>query len=90
MIIRVGDRVYEVPDSCGTEGPKNQTLKRHLVRHGADSLLSSRKYGEFAPCIIKELKEAGAEVVPVDEGQSIQSSEPEPAAPAETDQNPNS
>ncbi len=90
MIIRVGDRIYQIPDSCGTEGPKVPTLKRHLGQHGAESFVSSRKYGQFAPCIIEELKEAGAEVVPIEEDLSVQSSEPEPAAPAETDQIPDS
>ena len=85
MIIRVGDRIYQIPDSCDTGGPKNQTLKRHLGQHGAESLLSSQKYGQFAPCIVEELKEAGAKVVPIEEDLSVQSSEPEPAAPAETD-----
>ena len=89
MKIRVGDRVFQIPDSC-TEGPKVPTLKRHLGQHGPESFVSSQKYGQFAPCIVEELKEAGAEVVPIEEDHSGQTLEPDPAAPAETDQNPNS
>ena len=62
MEIEINGNAYEVPDCCPTNPPKRSSLKRHLDQHGAESFLASKKYGQYAPCILNILEDQGAEI----------------------------
>ena len=62
MEIKLGKRVFDIPDKCPIKGtPRPSTLKRQLREHGVESFLTSDKLSQFAGCIADELKEAVAE-----------------------------
>ena len=61
--IRINGNTYETPESCPLYGPLKSTLKRHLTRHGVEAFLASNKYGQYATCILDELRGMGAEAV---------------------------
>lgn len=63
MEIKIGDRVYEVPDSCPIDAPKRRRLVRHLRDHGPESLMLSKELAPYAQCILDEILEAGGEPV---------------------------
>ena len=63
MEIKIGDRVYEVPDSCPIDAPKRRRLVRHLRDHGPESLLTSKTLAPYSQCIFDEILEAGGEPV---------------------------
>ena len=63
MEIKIGDRTFQVPDSCPTDAPNKRKLRRHVRDHGPESLLTSRKLAPFAPCVLDEMITAGAEAV---------------------------
>jgi len=52
---KIGDRVFELPDSCPIDAPKKQRLMRHLRDHGPESLLTSAMLAPFAQCILNEI-----------------------------------
>ena len=63
MEIKIGDRTFQVPDSCPTDAPNKRKLRRHVRDHGPESLLTSRKLAPFAQCVLDEMITAGAEAV---------------------------
>ena len=62
MEIEINGNTYQVPDFCPTDPPKKRSLMRHLDQHGAESFLASKKYSQYAPCILNILEDQGAEV----------------------------
>ncbi len=71
MEIKIGDRVYEVPDSCPIDAPKRRRLVRHLRDHGPESLLTSKTLAPYSQCIFDEILKAGGELAErVDEAAS--------------------
>ena len=82
MEIRIGDRVFQVPDKCPTDSPRKRNLRRYLNRHGVESFLTSQSLAEYAGCVMDELAAAGAEVVqPGDKDRAGQV----PVDPSETE-----
>ena len=63
MEIKIGERVFEVPDSCPIDAPKKRRLVRHLRDHGPESLLSSKTLAPYAQCVLTEILDAGGEPV---------------------------
>ena len=63
MKVRIGDRIYEVPDSCPLDAPTTRVLKNHLKTHGIESLLTSQKLSPFAGCVDGILDQEGVEQV---------------------------
>lgn len=76
MEIKIGDRVFQLPDSCPTDPPKKRRLVRHLRDHGPESLLTSKILAPYSQCILDEILEAGGEPVQrVDETAAVSSSD---------------
>ena len=67
MEIKIGERVFEVPDSCPIDAPKRRRLVRHLRDHGPESLLTSKTLAPYSQCIVDEILEAGGEPVVLQE-----------------------
>ena len=67
MDIKIGDRVFQLTDSCPTDAPKKRRLIRHLRDHGPESLLSSKTLAPFAQCVLAEILVAGGQPVDVAE-----------------------
>ena len=83
MEIKFEKRNFHILDSCPVDGPKKRYLKRHVREHGVSSLLESKKYSQFAVCILDELLKEGAEM----DGQrkEADNSEPLQTAPLNSD-----
>lgn len=78
MYIKINGNTYKAQDSCPIDGPRKSTLKRHLNQHGAESFLSSDKYGDYAACVLDELQSLGAEPVElVETGETVEQVEPQ-------------
>ena len=77
MEIKIGNRIFEVPDSCPIEGPKRRRLVRHLRDHGPESLLTSKTLAPYSQCVLSEILEAGGEPV-VQEEQAVGPEEVQP------------
>ena len=63
MAIKIGERVFEVPDSCPIDGPTRRRLVRHLRDHGPESLLTSKTLAPYSQCVLSEILDAGGEQV---------------------------
>ena len=63
MELRLGQRIFQVPDRCMLDAPSKGTLIRDLREHGPEAFLASHKLGQFAPCLVEELKDRGVELV---------------------------
>ena len=88
MEIKICDRVFQIPDACPIDAPKNRTLKRHLQEHGVESLLASKKLSQFSGCVLEELLEEGAEIVdPTLSAQQVVSESKPSAAAVENHDN---
>ncbi len=61
MEIKIGDRTFQIPDACPTDGPNKRGLLVHPRDHGPESLLTSRKLAPYAQCILDEISNAGGE-----------------------------
>ena len=80
MDLKIGDRVYPIPDECPVDAPKKKVLRRHLRAHGPESFLTSKKLSPFAGCVSDELLREGAEVVePEGSADSSDTAAPEPS-----------
>ena len=78
MKIQIGERVYDVGDSCPADAPTKRELFRHLRDHGLESLLTSTRLSQFAGCIEGIVEQEGVEVVRED------SNEEHPRPPGDT------
>lgn len=67
MAIKIGERVFEVPDSCPIDGPTRRRLVRHLRDHGPKSLLTSKTLAPYSQCVLSEILDAGGEQVVAEE-----------------------
>lgn len=81
MKIQVEGKIYEIGDEFPSEKPKLSALIRHLENHGLESFLSSKKFGEFAPCLLEQFKAEGAQVVYGTADEPMPPSMLEPEAP---------
>ncbi len=86
MEIKLGDRVYQIPDACPVDAPRPSTLKRNLREHGAEAFLLSHKLAPLAGCIVDELVEAGAEIVPAEAEPSALADQGETETPTAPNQ----
>jgi len=76
MEIKFEEKIFQIPDACPIDAPKNRVLKRHLREHGIESLLASKKLSEFSGCVLDELLEQGAVIVEsVEANKQVPSSE---------------
>ena len=55
---RVGNNGYGVSDNCQVAGEIKEGLLKHLDEHGAVSLLTSAKFGQYAGCVLEEIERA--------------------------------
>lgn len=81
MKVRIGDRIYEVPDSCPLDAPTTRVIKNHLKTHGLESLLTSQKLSPFAGCVDGLADQPGVEIVmevesPETSGEELVSTQP--------------
>jgi hypothetical protein len=53
MEVKIEDKQYQVHGSCPLGAPSKAILKRHLNQHGAESLVTSKKFGKYASCILE-------------------------------------
>ena len=84
MAIKIGERVFEVPDSCPIDGPTRRRLVRHLRDHGPESLLTSKTLAPYSQCVLTEILDAGGEQVVAEETKVS----PEKMRPQSSKQNP--
>ena len=65
MEIKLGDRVFAIPDECPLDSPKRSALRNDFRRHGPESFLTSRKLALYAGCVFEDLLVEGVVVVVV-------------------------
>ena len=55
---RFGNNGYRVTDNCQVDAETKESLLKHLDEHGAVSLLTSAKFGQYAGCFLDEIEKA--------------------------------
>ena len=55
---RLGNNGYRVSDNCQVAAEIKEGLLKHLDEHGAVSLLTSAKFGQYAGCVLEEIERA--------------------------------
>ena len=51
-------KVDKVVTNCEVDAETKESLLKHLDEHGAVSLLSSAKFGQYAGCVLEEIEKA--------------------------------
>jgi len=51
-------KVDKVVTNCEVDAETKESLLKHLDEHGAVSLLSSAKFGQYAGCVLEEIERA--------------------------------
>jgi len=49
---------YKATNNCQVDAETKESLLKHLDEHGAVSLLSSAKFGQYAGCVLEEIERA--------------------------------
>ena len=55
---RFGNNGYRASDNCQVDAETKESLLKHLDEHGAVSLLTSAKFGQYAGCVLEEVERA--------------------------------
>ena len=55
---RFGNNGYRLSDNCQVDAETKESLLKHLDEHGAVSLLSSAKFGQYAGCVLEDIERA--------------------------------
>ena len=55
---RLGNNGYRASDNCQVDAETKESLLKHLDEHGAVSLLSSAKFGQYVGCFLEEIEGA--------------------------------
>ena len=51
-------KVDKVVTNCEVDAETKESLLKHLDEHGAVSLLTSAKFGQYAGCVLEEIEKA--------------------------------
>ena len=51
---------YKATNNCQVDAETKESLLKHLDEHGAVSLLTSAKFGQYAGCVLEEIEGAMA------------------------------
>ena len=49
---------YKITNNCQVDSETKESLLKHLDEHGAVSLLTSAKFGQYAGCFLEEIEKA--------------------------------
>ena len=53
-----GAKDYKATNTCQIDAETKESLLKHLDEHGAVSLLTSAKFGQYASCFLEEIEKA--------------------------------
>ena len=77
---------YKIINNCQVDAETKESLLKHLDEHGAVSLLSSAKFGQYAGCVLEEIEKAiAAESALIASAAGDSTGNPDAAAPPADD-----
>ena len=75
MSHRPEDKENKAINNCQVDAETKESLLKHLDEHGAVSLLTSAKFGQYAGCVLEDIERAiaaeSALIAPADADDSI-------------------
>ena len=78
---------YKITTNCEMDAETKESLLKHLDEHGAVSLLTSAKFGQYAGCFLEEIERAiAAESALIASAAADDSAEKQEATPTPADE----
>ena len=86
------DKYDRIRNNCEVDAETKESLLKHLDEHGAVSLLTSAKFGQYAGCVLEDIERAiaaeSALIAPADADDSSETQDRTAPAPHGTAESP--